>query len=1612
MPRWYGPAAHAPHPRVFGPFETTWSGRLLVPFDTSFTFLLTAMNPANAKLVVAGKSVTWGEPVELPYGAAPFELRAVFRDGMPRLRLDWQCASFGREPIGPRFFAYDPAAVRADALSTETLAARGSVLAESFGCFRCHDGPRPWLDSLTADVQPQELLPGPQLDKLSHRLHRGWVETWLANPRALRPGTRMPAQFADTPQDQEALRTIAAYLTSGQTADDVQARPAGSIDAGQRLYAEAGCAACHEPPESLRDANWSDLRVPALTHLVAKWTSPGLCAFLEHPLETRAHGRMPEFAWSAQEANDLAAYLFSRSPQSEPPPFVALPPPKDPQKLIKPRPAVAFHFNEDEFEPVPAKFVRFTIRATTGGEPGIDELEIYGDDPLENLALAGKATASSELPGYEIHKIKHLNDGRLGNGHSWISNEPQKGWAQIELPEVAQVRRVVWARDREQSAKDRLATSYLIELSLDGEHWRIASDESDRLPFSADAQLDPSLAATEAALFADGELERQWAALGEDAARLPRPHTGLRLQAVALRQMALHGCLNCHDAGPQNQLAIERRAIGTPKFATSVPPPAGPSLAGFSGERLDRGCLSRSGPPGGAPQFELSDDERAALAAYLGSLARGSAASLAECVRIEMRLLNCAACHQLEAGGGEALTALLGGEEAARWVLPPHLAGVAARLRPERLDEYLRQGARRHRLRPWTGARMPGFGGRGGRLAAGLCARDGADGRKSSLDGAAYNVPTVPPGHLELGRFLVSRKAMACTNCHRFNGLDPTGPVDPTTRGPDLGLVAAHVRHDYFQRLVRNPSRFFPNTKMPQIFKQDGSTTLPALAELPRELPAESLWSYLSLGASAPPAIEEQAADLLPKLSQPLVQRGLVHVGEERYPRGIAVGFASGTVLYDADQLSPVALWHGGFVTRGQEAYFGLDWRPSVSEVERLDGAPHMLEFKSAPLAQWQSAPLPLESDPNEGSRFDGYTIDHSAVTLRYRLLCGDRQVAVAERVRFDDRPAWRGLARELTLEGFSDQTRLAALLPAMDEISFTSATDATVALAPNDRAATPNEMPMAIYRSGRRWRVTRIDAGRNARWVRVDGQPRTGAGRWRVTMGEPPPGNTATLRIDAWSYSGSLAKPSADELASLADPARLVAASVAVAAIRRKPPTSATVDTATLLPGEEPFAYKMEAIPAPADGWRPSGTALGPDGTLYALSMTEGRIYKTQCPPLAIPKPLDWQLYASGLNHPLGLSMVDGRLFVAQKPEITELVDRDADGMVNAYRTVAGPWGLSYGWHEYDFGLAVDRQKRLYVALNTGYFWTNPGYVNPGRFRGSVLRADLTGRVEEVARGFRVPNGIARGADGEIFACDNQGDWIQVCKVAHIQPGRFYGHPEYKEDALPAGGNPDGRTACWLPYEYCRSAAGLVADETEGKFGPFAGQMFVGDVGYGNNPGVMRVALEQVEGEYQGACFRFLADEPFGPARLNFAPDGRMYISSMTSGLTRLRFGGKAPMAIHHVNIRAGGKGFVVHFTQPLAGDVELGPGAIRARRWNYVYSGNYGSPKENEADVPIERVEVSADRRSLVLTLDVESHPIGRVYNLNLGPLHSATGDKLEQSEAWYTVQRVPSS
>lgn len=149
--------------------------------------------------------------------------------------------------------------------------------------------------------------------------------------------------------------------------------------------------------------------------------------------------------------------------------------------------------NVEEFAPVEARFVRFLVHATNRGEPCLDELEIYGtENEARNLALAAngaRATASGSLGGFAIHQLEGLNDGRYGNGRSWIADRIAGAWAQIEFPGITRVHRVIWGRDREGNFIDRLATRYEIQVAVETNQWRTVASSEDREPLPIGAQL-------------------------------------------------------------------------------------------------------------------------------------------------------------------------------------------------------------------------------------------------------------------------------------------------------------------------------------------------------------------------------------------------------------------------------------------------------------------------------------------------------------------------------------------------------------------------------------------------------------------------------------------------------------------------------------------------------------------------------------------------------------------------------------------------------------------------------------------------------------------------------------------------------------------------------------------------------------------------------------------------------------------------------------------------------------------------------------------------------------------------------------------------------------------
>ncbi len=149
------------------------------------------------------------------------------------------------------------------------------------------------------------------------------------------------------------------------------------------------------------------------------------------------------------------------------------------------KPPVNARGNEEVFEPVPARFIRFNIARANRAEPCVDELEIFAEGKNVALASAGaRATASGVYldGGNPIHQLALVNDGRYGNSRSWIANSSTNAWVQIELAKPATIGRIKWARDREGRYNDRLAVEYTFEVATEPGQWRTVANSADRPP--------------------------------------------------------------------------------------------------------------------------------------------------------------------------------------------------------------------------------------------------------------------------------------------------------------------------------------------------------------------------------------------------------------------------------------------------------------------------------------------------------------------------------------------------------------------------------------------------------------------------------------------------------------------------------------------------------------------------------------------------------------------------------------------------------------------------------------------------------------------------------------------------------------------------------------------------------------------------------------------------------------------------------------------------------------------------------------------------------------------------------------------------------------------------
>ncbi len=482
---------------------------------------------------------------------------------------------------------------------------------------------------------------------------------------------------------------------------------------------------------------------------------------------------------------------------------------------------------------------------------------------------------------------------------------------------------------------------------------------------------------------------------------------------------------------------------------------------------------------------------------------------------------------------------------------------------------------------------------------------------------------------------------------------------------------------------------------------------------------------------------------------------------------------------------------------------------------------------------------------------------------------------------------------------------------------------------------------------------------------------------------------------------------------------------------------------------------FKIMRVPAPEGViLEVGGLCTLPNGNL-GVATRRGDVFIVENPTGRQPF---FRKFASGLHEALGLVYKDGALYSAQRGELTKLTDTDNDGEADLYETVYS-WPVSGNYHEYSFGPKLAPDGSFFVTLNLGFLgdWWHPKSLVP--WRGWALKIYEDGRMEPWAAGLRSPCGISMVGD-ELFYTDNQGDWVGSGSIIPLRKGTFAGHPasltwsnmpnspiKLRQEDVYSKINPrkefdkEGKPqqprnivneklntafdmkkhfpelqipAVWLPHGILGISNSEIVRIPEDTFGPFAGQLLVGDQGQSM---ISRVFMEKINGEYQGVAWPFRSGFQSGIVRLAWAKDGSLITGETnrgwgsageaTEGLQRLVWNKKMPFEMR--TLKAMPDGFEIEFTKPVNKKFAEDLASYEVESFIYKYQAVYGSPPVDRKTCSVKGVKVSED--GMKTRIIVSNLRKNYIHSINLEGLRdNESSFSLVHPTAYYTLNNIP--
>jgi type 1 glutamine amidotransferase len=398
------------------------------------------------------------------------------------------------------------------------------------------------------------------------------------------------------------------------------------------------------------------------------------------------------------------------------------------------------------------------------------------------------------------------------------------------------------------------------------------------------------------------------------------------------------------------------------------------------------------------------------------------------------------------------------------------------------------------------------------------------------------------------------------------------------------------------------------------------------------------------------------------------------------------------------------------------------------------------------------------------------------------------------------------------------------------------------------------------------------------------------------------------------------------------------------------------------------------------------TGVDVMPNGDL-AVCTAHGDVWLVKGIDEKLDK-LTWKRYATGLYQPLGLKVVDGKIIVLERGQLTKLHDYNNDDEADFYENLCNDWHTGGGEHSYDTCLEVGPDGSFY------FFKTGDTDLPTG---GCLMRVSKDVKKAEVfATGFRHPIGLGMSPTGVLSGADQEGNWMPATRIDLYKKGGFYGDMRAHHRAVAP--KIYDEPLCWLPRQFDNSAGGQVW-VPKGKWGPLSEMML--HLSFGKCR-MMLVLPQQVGDAVQGGAvdlgLQFLAGVKTGC----FHPrDGHLYVVGLQGWQTaavkdgclqRVRYTGKKVML--PIGLSAHENGIKLTFSEPLDRTHAEEIKHYSVEQWNYHWSGDYGSQRWSVAHpdrvgqdrVPVKEVKLLEDGKNVFLTIDGIKPVMQMQVNYNL--------------------------